>query len=68
MLDVSGGLSGVKIVSLIVLAVLLLTCFLSDQIAGWFVQENEEKQKRVSLIIKGGALAVAALMFLMFFL
>lgn len=61
-------MSGVKIVSLIVLAALLLVCFLSDKVAGMIEKTNEEKQQKLSLVIKGGALVVAVAMFLFFFL
>lgn len=56
-----------KILCLVLLAVLVLGCFLSENLAGLFVRENEEKKQKVSLIIKLGTLIIAVIAFIIIF-
>ena len=57
-----------KILCLILLAVLMVACFLSEKIACFLVKGNEEKQAKASLCIKGSALIIAIAVFLIVFL
>ena len=56
-----------KILCLVLLAVLVLGCFLSENLAGLFVRENEEKKQKVSLIIKLGTLIITVIAFIIIF-
>ena len=56
-----------KIMCLVLLAVLMLGCFLSENFAGLFVRENEEKKQKVSLIIKLGTLIITVIAFIIIF-
>ena len=56
-----------KILCLVLLAVLVLGCFLSENLAGLFVRENEDKKQKVSLIIKLGTLIIAVIAFIIIF-
>ena len=56
-----------KILCLVLLAVLVLGCFLSENLAVLFVRENDEKKQKVSLIIKLGTLIIAVIAFIIIF-
>ncbi len=56
-----------KILCLALLVVLVLGCFLSENLAGLFVRDNEEKKQKVSLIIKLDTLIIAVIAFITIF-
>ena len=57
-----------NILLLMVLALLLAVCFLSDKIAGKMGEADEKKQGERSLIIKLAAAAAALILYLVTFL
>ncbi|MBQ8080317.1 MAG: hypothetical protein IJ240_00290, partial [Clostridia bacterium] len=57
-----------KIVLLIVLATLVLICFLSDRLAGRFSGADEGRKAKLSLLIKLGCAAVALIIYLIVFM
>ena len=52
-----------KIVELVVLMLLMVCNFFSEQIAAKFIPDDEKKCKRVSLCIKIGVLCIALILF-----
>ena len=61
-------MSASRIGLLVVLAALVAACFLSENIAGLFVKDDEEKRQKVSLYVKFGVLAAAAVIFFAVFI
>jgi len=57
-----------KILCLVLLALLVLGCFLSENLAGLFVYEDETKRQKVSLLIKLAALIIAVITFFVIFI
>ncbi len=57
-----------KILYLALLALLVLGCFLSENLAGLFVHEDETKRQKVSLLIKLAALIIAVITFFVIFI
>ncbi len=57
-----------KILCLALLALLVLGCFLSENLAGLFVHADETKRQKVSLLIKLAALIIAVITFFVIFI